>query len=85
MYTPKQYAELITRASKLNKFSVKMIDATDTLFFKSWWPKKYLKNRNFDETFLKKHPEKSKSSKYRNFSSLTTNRPMWGKYKQGNG
>ena len=27
IYTPKQYAELITRASKLNKFSVKMIDA----------------------------------------------------------
>ena len=45
IYTPKQYARLITRVSKLNKFSVTMIDATYILSFKSWWPKKYKKKQ----------------------------------------
>ena len=34
---------------------------------------------------LLEEAKKSKNSKYRIFSSLTTKQPMWGKYKQGNG
>ena len=87
IYTPKQYAELITRVSKLNKFSAKMIDATYILSFKSWWPKKYKKKT---ETLMKPLEEASQKikelpSKYRNFSSLITKPPMWRKYKQGSG
>ena len=45
------------RASKLNKFSVKTIDAKDILSFKSWWPKKCKKKT---EILMKSLEEASK-------------------------
>lgn len=50
VYTPEQYAELVLKSSKNNRFQVHKLTTEEVLSFKNWWPASYKKTTTSVET-----------------------------------
>jgi len=60
VYTPKEYVSLIISSTKLQRFSVTMVECDDIINFKSWWREHLKKNSVSLETLGRSVPKDKK-------------------------
>lgn len=62
IYTPQQYGELFSEASKSERFTIHHATTDDILSFKAWWPPHYKKTAFSDDTMGRGIPKNQKKS-----------------------